>query len=973
MRIWLEIVGNSNGVTNSSLLLCFDKRRFLFNCDEGIHRLSKEYKLGFSKLKGIFLTQITQTQISGLGNLLFSLGIQSSKKNTNMHIYGPQHTIPMATSLCEVTSHRGHKLIIHEQLKSDIILQEKLFRIRSIVLRDRKMENYKDNNKENENSTINQTQKVCTLDLENSSKNLQAKSIENIQNKDRKSLIYIVQFNQLKGRFNSEKAKQLGLTENRDIKIIYRGENVTLKNGNIIKPTDVIGPKIDVPPFAIIDIPEHSFLNELIECKEFDPFIRTKENKQIVKEFSSMFYWINNEILLDDRFREWIIKFGPKTKHIFLNKQNEFQLPTNISFRSSFFYRNKLNLIDSKLFPINKKHLIDFEEEKTINEKKVLTKNNNNNENENGNENENVKIYKNKNKNKDENENENKNKNKKQYVSENKGLVEEEEEEGEKEMIDLNKKKAFQLEEKNEQENENKNETQKEQEKKGKKQKTKKTNSGIEKNNERAMEITKTLQQEIKNWHKVNQLDDENENSKKKKIKLPTESYFGKNQMRFYFIPIKQFGFDFTQVIKMEHQYEIQKNGLAALKIFLNDYENVKKNEITNEKKVLTENNKNNENENENVKIYKNKNYKKNENENENKNKKQYESENKDLMEEKKEKGEEEEERCNKVVINKINENNNNTYFNNEKNKNNFQKNNTKQLEKLFQEIVFLGTGSGVPSTIRNVSGIFIRITKKFNILLDCGEGSYGQLLTFYGDKIKKHLQNLKFIWISHLHADHHLGLMKMLKMRETLYLNQFGSLDDYKSPLVIGPAIIRKFINSINRITNELTIFEMYDHEILNNFKKIINNDQNFTILKKFQQIIQVPMLHANHSYGIVLIRNDMKLVYSGDGMPTKELISAGMNSQILIHESTFNESNQQLALKYNHSTIKEALEVSKNMNAKWLILTHFSPRYQKKDFSQFLKENIGLAFDLISITPKSITRVDKISQTLHQLLNDF
>ena len=43
-------------------------------------------------------------------------------------------------------------------------------------------------------------------------------------------------------------------------------------------------------------------------------------------------------------------------------------------------------------------------------------------------------------------------------------------------------------------------------------------------------------------------------------------------------------------------------------------------------------------------------------------------------------------------------------------------------------EIVLLGTGSSQPSKYRNVSSIFINLFVKGSLLLDCGEGTLGQL-----------------------------------------------------------------------------------------------------------------------------------------------------------------------------------------------------------------------------------------------------
>lgn len=43
-------------------------------------------------------------------------------------------------------------------------------------------------------------------------------------------------------------------------------------------------------------------------------------------------------------------------------------------------------------------------------------------------------------------------------------------------------------------------------------------------------------------------------------------------------------------------------------------------------------------------------------------------------------------------------------------------------------EIVFLGTGSSIPSKYRNVSSIYFNLSSKGGLLLDCGEGTLAQL-----------------------------------------------------------------------------------------------------------------------------------------------------------------------------------------------------------------------------------------------------
>lgn len=80
-------------------------------------------------------------------------------------------------------------------------------------------------------------------------------------------------------------------------------------------------------------------------------------------------------------------------------------------------------------------------------------------------------------------------------------------------------------------------------------------------------------------------------------------------------------------------------------------------------------------------------------------------------------------------------------------------------------EIVCLGTGSASPSKYRNVSSTLLRVPGSGSYLLDCGENTLGQLKRIYQpEQLRELLRDLKLIWISHLHADHHLGLISVIK-----------------------------------------------------------------------------------------------------------------------------------------------------------------------------------------------------------------
>lgn len=86
---------------------------------------------------------------------------------------------------------------------------------------------------------------------------------------------------------------------------------------------------------------------------------------------------------------------------------------------------------------------------------------------------------------------------------------------------------------------------------------------------------------------------------------------------------------------------------------------------------------------------------------------------------------------------------------------------------KEYPKVITFGTGSCIPNKTRNVSANLVHISEDNCALLDCGEGTLGQLIRFYGrDGADDVLKNLRLIYVSHLHADHHLGLINILSRR---------------------------------------------------------------------------------------------------------------------------------------------------------------------------------------------------------------
>lgn len=284
-------------------------------------------------------------------------------------------------------------------------------------------------------------------------------------------------------------------------------------------------------------------------------------------------------------------------------------------------------------------------------------------------------------------------------------------------------------------------------------------------------------------------------------------------------------------------------------------------------------------------------------------------------------------------------------------------------------ELIFLGTGAGLPSKERNVSSVALSLLQELNEvwLFDCGEATQHQILhtTIKPRKINK-------IFITHLHGDHIFGLPGFLGSR---------SFQDGEALTIYGPKGIKKFVETSLEVSATHLTYPLYIEEIT---EGIIHEGNDFTVTaarlehgvtsygyrieekdklgelrvdklkelgvqpgKIYQDIKNNPETVLPN--GDVIQRSDVLgpnkkghiISILGDTRNTLKHETFIQNSDVLVHEATFDQNKHELAYQYHHSTTAEAAQLALSGQVKQLILTHISARYQEeKDMTLLLQE---------------------------------
>ncbi|PAV81067.1 hypothetical protein WR25_10665 [Diploscapter pachys] len=325
-----------------------------------------------------------------------------------------------------------------------------------------------------------------------------------------------------------------------------------------------------------------------------------------------------------------------------------------------------------------------------------------------------------------------------------------------------------------------------------------------------------------------------------------------------------------------------------------------------------------------------------------------------------------------------------------------------------YPAVSFLGTSSATPSKYRNVSAYLVEANPHTAWLVDVGEGTYYQLVLLFGEeRVKQVLVNLRAIFVTHAHQDHMNGMFMILQQRKAA----FESLGlEYQPIVLVANRNVLKPLKTYSLCFEDLThlveIVDISQYSAPPPDKSNANTSNSPSEISSKRRRTSSPTLppcrdlvhempkhifdadkwgldsikcvmvhHTRMANGFVFQAAGKKIVFSGDTKPCELLAKEGLGADLLVHEATFGDAHAEDALRKKHSTMNQAVEIGRKMQAKWIILTHFSARYPKvpalPDYLDTMG-NVGVALDFMRVPFDKIPILPKFIPLFRELFGD-
>ena len=282
-------------------------------------------------------------------------------------------------------------------------------------------------------------------------------------------------------------------------------------------------------------------------------------------------------------------------------------------------------------------------------------------------------------------------------------------------------------------------------------------------------------------------------------------------------------------------------------------------------------------------------------------------------------------------------------------------------------EVLILGNRSATPMYGRHPTSQILNFNEQL-LLIDCGEGTQMQLFR-YGIRSTR----ISHIFISHLHGDHYLGLVGLLSSQHLM-----GRQSDLH---LYGPAPLKEILDLQFKHSDTRLRYNLIFHPTNPNERAVILDLRSIKVSTfplqhriactgfRFEEGIRPAALNVEEverqqvptaflkllkrgvdcvdKKGVVYKAADLTLpsekprsyAYCSDTVMSDAYFEAIQDVNLLYHESTFLHDMVDRAKETFHTTSKEAAEVAKAVNAKQLLLGHYSARY--RDLQPLLDES--------------------------------
>ncbi len=274
-------------------------------------------------------------------------------------------------------------------------------------------------------------------------------------------------------------------------------------------------------------------------------------------------------------------------------------------------------------------------------------------------------------------------------------------------------------------------------------------------------------------------------------------------------------------------------------------------------------------------------------------------------------------------------------------------------------ECFILGSGGMMPMPGRRLTALLVR-SEQTDILFDAGEG-----VQVAFKELGLGIKRLTVIAVTHLHADHCLGLPGLLMLR--------SQVDDPPPLTLVGPRGLKRFVTHVRHdlkthITFPIHFVELDPRQALGRALELDGLILSWAALEhtvpclgyRLEEADRPGRFHPERARALSVpegplwgklqrgesvrladgrivrpqdvlgpARRGRAVAYVTDTRPCENAVRLCRQVDLAIMEGMFLEEDRELAAEKGHMTATEAAALARTADAERLVLVHLSPRY--------------------------------------------